>query len=193
MKRLLSAVAVSVVLAAGAAQAQNRDLRVIAPPAITVAFSPDDFSRVDVGDVLIGKYQTYYYAGFELGLKAIVPKDGSEATYLLAVVAPRLKAPGRILSAAVRDDGPLEEFNQISTGTNCGSYSCRNTAIAGYVLSETALRRLREGRAVDVRVTTTCGTECDVLMPIPPEQFAVLEEWVSARPSQQDRAQPVGE
>ena len=193
MKKAFVTVAMLAVFSAGSAASQNRDLRLIEAPSNSVAFVPDDFSRLDVGDVLIGKYQTYYYAGFELGLKAVVPKDGTEATYLLTVVAPRLKAPGRILSAAIRDEGPLVEFNQISGAANCGSYSCRNTAIAGYVLSEETLRRLRDGRAVDVRVTTTCGTECDIVMPVPPELFATLDEWVAARPSRQDRSRPAPE
>lgn len=192
MKKLIGIlfVAAGLVSGVGATAAQNRDMRVLSQPSTAVVSEPDDFSRFDIGDVVIGRYQTYHYAGFELGLKAIVPKDGGAPTYTAYAVAPRLRAPGVIRSMAARGLGPLEEFSRSSGDVSCGGPTCRNTAMAAYVLNDQVTQQLRAGVPVDVRVTTSCGADCDMVLPIEPRLFAMLEQWVRSLPSQQTGRTP---
>lgn len=165
------------------AGAQNRDIRTLRLPATEVSFKADDFSAVDVGELSLGSYQTYHYAGFEIALGAAVPKNGEEPSYYLTVMAPRLKAPGRILSVAARGGIRLEEIANDAGPVNCSRYSCRHDAFGVFALPAEMLGSLRGGLTADVRISTSCGSECDVVLPIYPVQIDAIDEWVASRVS----------
>lgn len=171
-----------IALMASSASAQNRDLRVLRGADAAVTSTPDDFSPSDMGYVRIGQWQTYYYAGFELGLRALRSKTDGETLYVLSVFAPRLRAPGDILSVSGRGG---REFKRLSTTpgrANCSSYSCRQDVAGTFEIPESVLADVRAGNPVDVRISTTCGSECDIVQPISYLSLKLLDDWVAKLP-----------
>lgn len=162
----------------GGSQAQNRDLRVIQGADTAVVYTPDDFSAVDVGYVRIGKWQTYHYAGFELGLRALRTKADGRTLYTLYVFAPRLRAPGDIVSVSARGG---QDFPRVSTTpgyANCSSYACRQDVAGSFEVPENVLAEIRSGNGVYIRVRTTCGSDCDIVQPISWLSLKRLDDWV---------------
>ena len=178
----LITVALLMASAASSAAAQNRDLRVIRGADSAVTATPDDFSGADMGYVRIGQWQTYHYASFELGLRAARSKTDGGTLYVLSVFAPRLRAPGDILSVSGRGG---REFRRISTTpgqAQCRSYSCRQDVAGSFEVPESVLADVRAGNPVDVRIRTTCGSECDIVQPISYLSLKLLDEWVARLP-----------
>lgn len=178
----LIATILTVASVASGANAQNRDLRVLRGADSVVTSEPDDFSGSDMGYVRIGQWQTYHYAGFELGLRAVRSKADGETLYVLSVFAPRLRAPGDILSVSGRGG---REFKRISTTAgqaNCRSYSCRQDVAGSFEVPESVLADVRAGNPVDVRIRTTCGSDCDIVQPITYLSLKLLDDWVAKLP-----------
>lgn len=183
MKRqsVFSALAAWVFISAGDAEAQNRDLRPLSPPAVSVTFAPDDFSSSDMAYVGLGRYQTYYYAGFEMGLRALRDKANGSVLYTLNIRAPRVRAPGRIISVAARGGMVLRELTSTTGPVNCSRSSCRHDVIGDYEIPESILASARAGSQTDIRVGTSCGPDCDVVLPITPASVALLDKWLAER------------
>lgn len=172
----------AVVLTASGASAQNRDLRVLKGADSAVTLTPDDFSASDMGYVRIGEWQTYYYAGFELGLRAFRTKADGKTLYVLSVFAPRLRAPGDIVSVTGRGGLDFKRLSTTAGRANCSSYSCRQDVAGSFEVPESVLASVRAGNPVDVRISTTCGTECDIIQPISYLSLKLLDDWVGTLP-----------
>lgn len=165
-------------LLATGASAQNRALRVIEGADVTVTYAPDDFSATDMGYVRIGKWQTHYYEGFELGVRAFRDKSNGEVLYTLYVYAPRLRAPGEITQVAARGGINFPRVATKGGRIHCSRYSCRQDVAGTFEIPQSVLEEIRSsGSGVDVRISTSCGRDCDIVQPISYIGINLLDQW----------------
>lgn len=190
MKLLIAASALMALAFGQPASGQNRDLRPLSPPETVVRHSPDDFSAVDVADVSLGTYQTYYYAGLQAKLRLLRHKETGEAQFVVFVLAPRLRTPGEIYSVQARGGTTFRKLSETAGHSSCNRYSCRQDVAASFEVPAQILEQVRAGSSIEFRISASCGPECDVVLPIPATALAALDRWEASHPAPTTPSRP---